>query len=725
MSRTIRFAVLSLVAGGLLACAPKGEALYAKAEQALAEGDFGTATIHLRNFIQADPQHAEARALFGQALVQAGDLQAGEIEIRKAKELGAPRDMTIVPECEVLVAKGEFDAVLAGCQPESAPATVRPALEVATGFALLGLKRPQEAEVQFKSALGEQPDNGQALIGLASAVYVSSGLGPARSILETAPESIKKQPRYWLTAGGFELSGGDMAAAEAAYAQARQRSQTGSLRAERIEAAAGMTEAQLRQGKIKDALATSDALITDAPDSSWAKTIRAQVLAADGNLDGARTLLEGVLSAEPGNLQARTLLGLVQLQLGNLGQAEMNFSNVVANDPANVRVRRLLAETRARVQSPQQALATLEPALAEETADPSLLTMAGRLSLASGNREQALRYFARATSAATATQNSAVQLEIASGNLMAAEFSRAIELLQAMPPGAATGYQREYLLMLALLRNGAKDKAIAEGDGLLARSGKDPAAHNLVAGLLTAAGQPDAGRAQFQKALELKPNDPQTLLNLARLDLAEGRIAEAEANFKKALDADPKNLQATLGAAVAAGAAGNRQGVEEWLAKAVADHPDSLEARLALAEVRQRNGNSAGAIELYEQGLAFTPDNPVLLNNLAVLYQSQGNVEALELAERAYRAAPQAPEIQDTYGWVLLGAGKTEQALGLLRDAAKAIPNNAEVQYHYAAALAKSGDGAAALPLLRKAVEGELPTEAKVDAQNLLKELSR
>ncbi len=223
----------------------------------------------------------------------------------------------------------------------------------------------------------------------------------------------------------------------------------------------------------------------------------------------------------------------------------------------------------------------------------------------------------------------------------------------------------------------------------------------------------------------MQPDDPETLINLARLDLAEGHTAEAEANFKRALAADPKNLQAALGAAIAAGAAGDRQGAEAWLAKAVADHPESLEARLALAEARQKDNNPGGAIELYEQGLAAAPGHPVLLNNLAVLYQAQGSPKALEVAERAYRVAPRAPEIQDTYGWILLGAGKTEQALGLLEEAANALPDNAEVQYHYAAALAKSGDAEAALPLLRKALDGELPAEAKNGAQKLLEELSR
>jgi putative PEP-CTERM system TPR-repeat lipoprotein len=722
---SVLLALVSVLAAGPVACAPKGEALYAEAEQALAKGDFDTAIIHLRNFVAADPNHAAGRALLGQALVQSGEIQAGGIEIRKAKDLGAPREMTLVPECDVLVAEREFDAVLANCEPESAPEAARPALEVDTGLALLGLRRPQEADAHFRTALAAQPENTRAVVGLATSVYATSGLGPARAILESASESVRNEPRYWLTVGGLEIRAGEMPAAELAYREALQRSQSPKLLTERTEAAAGLIEAQLRQGKLKEALATSEAMIAATPDSSLAKTLRGQVLAANGELDQARILLEGVVSAEPQNWQARALLGMVHLQQGNVGQAEMNLASVVANDPGNTAVQRLLAETRARVQTPQQTLAAMDSALSQEDVDPSLLAMAGRLSIAAGNRQQALDYFARAASSAAAAQRVDAQLEVASGYIAAGELYPAIEMLQAMPQGAATGYQRDYLLMLALLRSGAKDKAIAEGDALLARSGNDPAARNLVAGLLAAAGQPDAGRAQFEKALEMQPDDPETLINLARLDLAEGHTAEAEANFKRALAADPKNLQAALGAAIAAGAAGDRQGAEAWLAKSVADHPESLEARLALAEARQKDNNPGGAIELYEQGLAAAPGHPVLLNNLAVLYQAQGSPKALEVAERAYRVAPRAPEIQDTYGWILLGAGKTEQALGLLEEAANALPDNAEVQYHYAAALAKSGDAEAALPLLRNALDGELPAEAKNGAQKLLEELSR
>ena len=42
-----------------------------------------------------------------------------------------------------------------------------------------------------------------------------------------------------------------------------------------------------------------------------------------------------------------------------------------------------------------------------------------------------------------------------------------MKLLEGMPHGDASGYQRDYLLITALLRSGAKERAIAEGDALV------------------------------------------------------------------------------------------------------------------------------------------------------------------------------------------------------------------------------------------------------------------
>jgi cellulose synthase operon protein C len=86
---------------------------------------------------------------------------------------------------------------------------------------------------------------------------------------------------------------------------------------------------------------------------------------------------------------------------------------------------------------------------------------------------------------------------------------------------------------------------------------------------------------------------------------------------------------------------------------------------------------------------------------------------------------PGSPAVQDTYGWALLGAGKSGEAVEILRRALEGLPDNAEVQYHLAAALAKSGQKPEALSLTNKALGGKLPPAVRADAQKLSTELSR
>src|SRR5512141_1660052 len=95
-------AIALMVVASAAACSPKGEALFARAQQSLAKGDAGAAVIDLKNLIEAEPQNAKARALLAEASLQSGDIQAAEIEIRKAKDLGAAAALTIGTDCRVM-----------------------------------------------------------------------------------------------------------------------------------------------------------------------------------------------------------------------------------------------------------------------------------------------------------------------------------------------------------------------------------------------------------------------------------------------------------------------------------------------------------------------------------------------------------------------------------------------------------------------------------------------
>ena len=164
------------VAALLAACSPKGEALYARAEQAMDEGRYRAAVIDLKNLVQAEPDNPKARAALAIALLEEGDVDGAAVEVEKARASGAEPAVWLLASCRVQVAKGEFEPALKDCRVESVPEPSRPAMNVALGNAYLGLNRVGEAQAAFGAARAARPEDLAALLGLASAVQAAEGV---------------------------------------------------------------------------------------------------------------------------------------------------------------------------------------------------------------------------------------------------------------------------------------------------------------------------------------------------------------------------------------------------------------------------------------------------------------------------------------------------------------------------------------------------------------------
>ena len=129
------------------------------------------------------------------------------------------------------------------------------------------------------------------------------------------------------------------------------------------------------------------------------------------------------------------------------------------------------------------------------------------------------------------------------------------------------------------------------------------------------------------------------------------------------------------------------------------------------------------AISQLEQIVDKRPDHPSALNDLAWLYHETGRPGALEMAEKAYRLAPDSPAIQDTYGWILVQTGEVESGLVPLEKAAFNAPENLDIRYHLAAALAKAGDKDRAKEELSSILDSDKPFSQRAAALALYSKL--
>lgn len=677
---THRTRILSLAVALALAagCSPDPAELLQRAEASLQKGDPRSAMIDLKSLLQKDEANARARALLGEAYALVGDYGAAEIELAKAKEFGAPQELVLLPSCRVMAAQQKYDQVLKDCSPDAATGARKVQFQLVNGSALLGLQRTAESKAMFQQALEAEPSSLDALLGVAAAAQAEAGAEAAKAVLDGAGDAIKKQGRYWLAHAGLNVASGDLAAAEADYTRALESVQGDAPDgADRIMALGGLAETQMRAGKVAEAEATAEKLTKLAPNNPLVKQLRGQIAAAGGRVDEARTLLEEVVAAQPRNTQARTILAIVNMQQGNLDQAQMHLQQVVANEPQNARAQRLLAEVRAQLKSPAESLAGVQGVLDETGNSPEMLAMAGRLSLASGDKQQALNYLA-AASKGTAGADPQTQLDVANGLLMAGELDRALEVIEAMSSEGMAGRQRDALLLVTLLRKGDQAKMLQEADAILKRAPDDAGLRNVLGGVYAAAKKPDLAREQFNAAAKLVPNDVTPLINLARLDLSLGKNDAAEASFKRALDKDAKNLPAMLGLAAIANARKDGKTTEKLLLQAKDAHPEAVDVRLALGQFYLLSGDVAKAKAVADAAAKENPKSGAMANARGtILLAAQDRPGAVASFEEAVRLDPKSTLFTVNLARGRLANNDANGALTALNTALETQPQSA------------------------------------------------
>lgn len=134
----------------------------------------------------------------------------------------------------------------------------------------------------------------------------------------------------------------------------------------------------------------------------------------------------------------------------------------------------------------------------------------------------------------------------------------------------------------------------------------------------------------------------------------------------------------------------------------------------------------------YENYLAKNPEDLSMLNNISYMLASKGEQldRALEYAEQAYKKIPNNPGIIDTYGFVLLKQGKTEQALKMflkskqLFEAQKPFAP-AEVYDHIANAYEKLENKDSALIYYEQALELSQKSMSEDDIERIKSSISK
>jgi putative PEP-CTERM system TPR-repeat lipoprotein len=278
---------------------------------------------------------------------------------------------------------------------------------------------------------------------------------------------------------------------------------------------------------------------------------------------------------------------------------------------------------------------------------------------------------------------------------------------------------------LALVQEKAGDLGGAS-DTIAAARKLDPSSITLAADEVRLLGShdPDQAIAAARRFADLLPDEPAAQAVEGDYLLGIKRTADAIAAYERVMEAH-SSLFIAKRISSASLAAGRPLEAEKVLGDWVAAHPRDIAGRLELASFLQTRKSYPAAREQYESLLKDLPDDPAVLNNLALIYQHDGDPRALDYARKAILKAPDNPQIVDTLGWLLAQNDDIAGGVKLLRRAHDLSPLDLDTQYHLAYALNQTGKKDDAAALLKSALSSGADFESKGDAEALLGRLSK
>jgi tetratricopeptide (TPR) repeat protein len=288
--------------------------MLAQITDALRRGDAATALSTARSFAAAEPTNPAAQHLLGVALLQNGDRAGARAAFEAALAVAPDRAEVYFSLANLHLAEG--DSAAAVRRLHEALSLDPNQLGAYVLLLHLALARGDQDEAARQLKLAQRVDAEHPQVRVAEG-YLAQARGDADTALKCFTAAATAAPTLaaaQLALGNAYLGRGMWPFAEQALANALALD--GSRASTTLRA---LAEARRRQGKAKETLEILDELIAREPGDLGARSVRAEILSAEGELEAALGDQLQLLAQHPDH--PRTVL-LASAQLARTGRAE-------------------------------------------------------------------------------------------------------------------------------------------------------------------------------------------------------------------------------------------------------------------------------------------------------------------------------------------------------------------------------------------------------------------
>jgi putative PEP-CTERM system TPR-repeat lipoprotein len=552
------------------------------ARDSLKKGDLKSAQIDLRNAIRNDPQNAEAHFLLGRVSFELGDAVAAEREASAARDRGYDPNQAIPLLSQALLAQNKYQKVLDELKPDGRDPNLDAAILVSRGYALIGLKKTDEAQKAFSEAEQTAPNAVEPLLADARLSVAKADLAGAQAKIDQAIAAQPKSAQALLAKAQLLRLKNDGPGAMAVLDDLITTQPT--VMQARLDRAS-LALAMRKNDQAKEDIET---VLKGTPGSVQAIYLAAVMEAQAGHWPAADKDLEKISNFVPRIQRAYYLLAVVKEQLGLFEQAEDAARKYLTRFPNDLAAYKVLARVEFAKKRPDMVIEALSKVAASGKADAETYDLLGRAYTATGRSPDAVASFQKAQSMAPADVG--LQTRLASARMASGDVDSAVGDLEHTLDLAPKAPAVAEALFFAALASGDMTRA---GDALAkvkAAQGENDVTTNLSGLLLLAKTELPAAQTLFEDLVKKSPDFAAGKINLARVLAMRGDQPRAESLLA------------------------------EVLAKSPAQEP-----ALSMAIFyKMQNGRVAEATTLAEKAQAASPASPQIISTLGELYIRDG-----------------------------------------------------------------------------------------------------
>ena len=727
------------------------EALLGQARIDYQNQDTAAATGLIDKALSLEPDNTDALILKGELLRSAGKPQEAAAAFQKAMEIDPGNLPARLGNATALIAFGETDTALVDIdyvlgkhpdlflanylkaltqfqqqQREPAQESVQRALKQAPGHlpshllaGTLAYQQGQynQAEQHLRTYWNGAPDNQQATMLLAATLMKLKQPGKAIQVLEPGASSARGNAQYLALLGSAYLAHGETAKGLEYLEQAAETApEVASIRTQ-------LAIGQLMQGDVDEASSELESAVDLGQDLMQADVLLIMTYLKRKEFDKALASAESVAGKMPESPLPLNLIGAAQLGMNDLPAARQAFEAALRIEPEFLPTYFNLAQLDLLDGDSAAAEARYQEVLTHDANNLKALLALAALAHRSGQVDETAQWLKQAHE----HHPEAIQ----PGLLLVEHYQRQHDPLRALDKAreSAVTHPRHPTVLQVLAGaqlNAGKDKeALGTLRTQVEVTPQSPQAHYQLARVQLKLKATEAARNSLQQAITLQPDYPAAQVALGRLGIVDkdydaalslandlqktypdaaygheltGDVHAARGEHTQATDAyaqaSSKGSSAQLARKLyhSRSQTGETELAQTALRQWLDEHPEDIPIRSLLAQAQLGAGRQAQAIEEYLKVLEYDPENVTALNNIAWLYQEQGNFsEGVKYAERTHMLVPDRPEVTDTLGWLLVQNGDTNRGLVLLQEARIKAPHIPDIHYHMAVALYKSG----------------------------------